>query len=603
MATWTAEKRRKLDAASFGDPEHRLFPVVDQEDLDSAARLIGRARNPAKVKARLIAIARKLGLKIPDAWKDDAAMSDGQAGVAIGDATSVAMFDLGKPRFDGDSVIYEDSLLFRCGKYEDRAFEMSPEEAWLAVDQFEAPVPNELEHLNTLGIQTIIDGKFGEVREIRLSEDGEEVRGTVAIPQWLYTIWEGPQKSVSAVWDRTSKTLKKLGLVVQGRVPDAALMAAFSAAYPSDADALFVAAHNTPHGRKTIQVIHDIVARAGAVCQPMNGAGVGGALPDDTAAEPGTAVMSESALFTSLRERGVLQTIHNAAVKGGAVCAISRGAAVMSASVEPTSIATSIPTSIATSRPNLPSKVRFSMPLRDKFLALFGRNPEAAPPEADVDAFLADLTATVKAPAEKPTEKAPVAFCDSPEFKALQEELERLKAELKKAESAKEEPAPGPVPSFSDSPEGKELRAKIAKLEQDNLLKDIATAAAAFAAHQIEKDHRALPAERAAIVAQFTQAALDDHEHSTSVSFSNGGTTVTGSRLDVLKASFDARPRHSLMREFVDGKDIPAGSAVLFHNASEQKSEEISPERMKKLLQATDLGREKLRRDAQGAHN
>lgn len=243
------------------------------------------------------------------------------------------------------------------------------------------------------------------------------------------------------------------------------------------------------------------------------------------------------------------------------------------------------------------------MSLREKFLALFGKNPETAPPEADVDAFLADLTATVKTPADKPADKAPVAFCDSPEFKALQEELERLKAELKKAESAKEEPPPAPVPSFSDSPEGKELRAKIAKLEQDNLLKDITTAAAAFAEQQIMKERKALPSERATLVAQFTQAALDDHEHSTSVSFSNGGTTVTGSRLDILKASFDARPRHSLMREFVDGKDIPAGSAVLFHNASEQKSEEISPERMKKLLQATDLGREKLRRDAQGAHN
>jgi hypothetical protein len=596
MATWTAEKRRKLDAASFGDPEHRLFPVVDQEDLDSAARLIGRARNPAKVKARLIAIARKLGLKIPDAWKDDAAMSDGQAGVAIGDATSVAMFDLGKPRFDGDSVIYEDSLLFRCGKYEDRAFEMSPEEAWLAVDQFEAPVPNELEHLNTLGIQTIIDGKFGEVREIRLSEDGEEVRGTVAIPQWLYTIWEGPQKSVSAVWDRTSKTLKKLGLVVQGRVPDAALMAAFSAAYPSDADALFVAAHNTPHGRKTIQTIHDIVARAGAVCQPTNGAGTGGVLPDDTAAEPGTAVMSESALFTSLRERGVLQTIHNAAVKGGAVCAISRGAAVMSASVEPTSV----PASIPTSHPVIPPIRRKPMSLREKFLALFGKNPETAPPEADVDAFLADLTATVKTPADKPAEKPVAAFCDSPEFKALQDELERLKAELKKAESAKEEPPPAPVPSFSDSPEGKELRAKIAKLEQDNLLKDITTAAAAFAEQQIMKERKALPSERATLVAQFTQAALDDHEHSTSVSFSNGGTTVTGSRLDILKASFDARPRHSLMREFVDGKDIPAGSAVLFHNASEQKSEEVTPERLAELMKKTDLGREALRLQSNG---
>jgi hypothetical protein len=598
MATWTAEKRRKLPKSDFGDPDHLAFPISDQDDVDSASHLIGKAANPAKVKARIIAIARRKGLKIPDAWKDDAAMSDGDTATATGDAASVAMFDLGAPKRDGDYVLYEDSLLFRVGSYPDLAFEMSPEEAWLAVDLFDGPVQNEIEHINTLGFTTVLDGKLGDVRALRLSDDGTEVRGTVAVPAWLDAIWDGPQKSVSTVWNRGTKTLKRLGLVVQGRVPDAALMASFAATYPDEADAIFVAAHNTPHGRKTIQAIHDIVARAGAVCQPTNGAGVGGALPDDMAAEPGTAVMSESALFTSLRERGVLQTIHNAAVKGGAVCAISRGAAVMSASVEPTSV----PASIPTSHPVIPPTRRRLMSLREKFLALFGRNPESAPPEADVDAFLADLTATVKSPADKPAEKAPVAFCDSPEFKALQDELERLKAELKKAESAKEVPPPASVPSFSDSPEGKELRAKIAKLEQDNLLKDIATAAAAFAAHQIDKDHRALPAERATIVAQFTQAALDDHEHSTSVSFSNGGTTVTGSRLDVLKASFDARPRHSLMREFVDGKDIPAGSAVLFHNASEQKPEEITPERRKKLLQATDLGRKLLHLEAQGIH-
>jgi hypothetical protein len=597
MATWTAEKRRKLPLSQFGAPDQRLFPIEDQSDLDAAAHLIGRAKNPAKVKKRLIAIARKLGLKIPDAWKDDAAMSDGETATVTGDAASVAMFDLGAPKRDGDYVLYEDSLLFRVGSFPDLAFEMSPEEAWLAVNLFDGPVQNEIEHINTLGFTTVLDGKLGDVRALRLSDDGTEVRGTVAVPAWLDAIWDGPQKSVSTVWDRRSKTFKRLGLVVKGRVPDAALMASFAATYPGDADALFVAAHNTPHGRKTIQTIHDIVARAGAVCQPTNGAGVGGALPDDTAVEPGTAVMSESALFTSLRERGVLQTIHNAAVKGGAVCAISRGAAVMSAAVEPTSV----PAFSPTSHPVIPPTRRKPMSLREKFLALFGKNPETAPPEADVDAFLADLTATVKTPADKPTEKAPVAFCDSPEFKALQDELERLKAELKKAESTKEEPVPAPVPSFSDSPEGKELRAKIAKLEQDNLLKDIATAAAAFAETQIMKERKALPSERATLVAQFTQAALDDHEHAASVSFSNGSSTVTGSRLDVLKASFDARPRHSLMREFVDGKDIPAGSAVLFHNASEQKSEEVSPERLAELMKKTDLGREALRLQSNGA--
>lgn len=71
MATWTAEKRRKLPRSQMGDPDHMAFPVEDQEDLDNAARLIGRSPNPAKVKSRLIAIAKRLGLKLPESWRED----------------------------------------------------------------------------------------------------------------------------------------------------------------------------------------------------------------------------------------------------------------------------------------------------------------------------------------------------------------------------------------------------------------------------------------------------------------------------------------------------------------------------------------------------
>jgi hypothetical protein len=42
----TPAERQRLDPAEFGDPEHRLFPVVDQEDVDTAVWLINRS-NPA----------------------------------------------------------------------------------------------------------------------------------------------------------------------------------------------------------------------------------------------------------------------------------------------------------------------------------------------------------------------------------------------------------------------------------------------------------------------------------------------------------------------------------------------------------------------------
>jgi hypothetical protein len=60
-----------MDLSNFGDPAKRAFPVLNQEDLDNAARLIGHADNPAAVKKRLIAIAKRKGLTLPDAWKDE----------------------------------------------------------------------------------------------------------------------------------------------------------------------------------------------------------------------------------------------------------------------------------------------------------------------------------------------------------------------------------------------------------------------------------------------------------------------------------------------------------------------------------------------------
>lgn len=75
MSSLTTAQRAKLPASSFGDPERRLFPVVDQADIESAKHLIGKAKDPEAVKRRIIAIARTKGLKIPLAWE-----TDGKAG-------------------------------------------------------------------------------------------------------------------------------------------------------------------------------------------------------------------------------------------------------------------------------------------------------------------------------------------------------------------------------------------------------------------------------------------------------------------------------------------------------------------------------------------
>lgn len=71
MAYITAAERRGMPLSDFGWPEERKFPINSQAHLDAAARLIGRApaAQRARIKARIIAIARRKGLSLPESWK------------------------------------------------------------------------------------------------------------------------------------------------------------------------------------------------------------------------------------------------------------------------------------------------------------------------------------------------------------------------------------------------------------------------------------------------------------------------------------------------------------------------------------------------------
>lgn len=63
--------RDEIPAEDFAGPD-KSFPIVDQGSVDSAAHLIGKAANPDAVKAKVIAIAKRKGLKIPEAWETGA---------------------------------------------------------------------------------------------------------------------------------------------------------------------------------------------------------------------------------------------------------------------------------------------------------------------------------------------------------------------------------------------------------------------------------------------------------------------------------------------------------------------------------------------------
>lgn len=67
---YTAADRKKIDAEDFAGP-HQSFPIVTQQDVHDAARLIGHADDPAAVKARIKAIAKRKGFSLPAEWEDE----------------------------------------------------------------------------------------------------------------------------------------------------------------------------------------------------------------------------------------------------------------------------------------------------------------------------------------------------------------------------------------------------------------------------------------------------------------------------------------------------------------------------------------------------
>jgi hypothetical protein len=242
MSTLSKDQRDKLPESAFGDPTRRLFPILDQNDVDSAASLIGKAKNPEAVKARIIAIAKRKGLKIPDAWQEKA-------------SHSTTLF-AGR-RVEGDYAIYPDSLLFKAGEYPDKAFTMTPEELYAAIEQFQ-PVSGNIEHTDYL------QGKACEVRSIRFDEtDSFTLLGEVAVPLWLDAHLEGHERRLSCEWDRDTKTLAGIALTVTPRVAEAALLSAFTD---------FAGKRHSAADIQDLQAIHDITVKQGAECPPQSAA-------------------------------------------------------------------------------------------------------------------------------------------------------------------------------------------------------------------------------------------------------------------------------------------------------------------------------------------
>ncbi|MEN6583045.1 MAG: hypothetical protein ABFD54_11395 [Armatimonadota bacterium] len=124
--------------------------------------------------------------------------------------------------FASDGTVLRTGKIFEAGDYPDKGFSITEEQLARVPATF-TPVNNDLEHK-----PTILSGKIGQLRSVVAK--GKELFGTVAIPKWLNdTIGKDPLK-VSLAWTKDSKQIIGNALVLNPRIPDAQLMAAFSAA-------------------------------------------------------------------------------------------------------------------------------------------------------------------------------------------------------------------------------------------------------------------------------------------------------------------------------------------------------------------------------------
>lgn len=141
-----------------------------------------------------------------------------------------------------------------------------------------------------------------------------------------------------------------------------------------------------------------------------------------------------------------------------------------------------------------------------------------------------------------------------------------------------------PLPKIEDSAEFKAAQAEIATLREER----ITSQAAAFADGEIAAS-RALPAERAALLASFAQAAKDDAAIGGVVTFAAGAETKEGTRVDALIAFCAARPAHTLTKPAPQGEAHVIDNIITSANFGAERP--MSAERKKELHMQTPEGR------------
>lgn len=133
-------------------------------------------------------------------------------------------FSLASGKVSGEYVL-RPGKVSEIGDYPDKAMSFSESDFDNATAIF-SPVDMDVEHMDS-----VLDGHLGKL--VRVWREGKSLMGQFAVPRWLNAIFDknSDAPKVSLTWDRASKTITKCAWVLNPRVDDAILMAAFSAAH------------------------------------------------------------------------------------------------------------------------------------------------------------------------------------------------------------------------------------------------------------------------------------------------------------------------------------------------------------------------------------
>jgi hypothetical protein len=441
---------------------------------------------------------------------------------------------------------YPNALLFRAGKYESHNYEMTPDEIRDACGRFR-PISGNILH------SKFLQGRAVHLDSIRVdAADPARLRGAARVPLGLDELLDDDERQLSCEWDRATKDLGGLSLVVNPRVPGASLIAGFADMHDVDPDlddralAAFTHRKRTEHGDRHAQIIHDVIGAA----FPEFCAGPG--MPPPAVTPPATPA-TMAAFADRPAQQKFFKKCHDDACMHGATCP-GKPAAAMSAT-DPAD-----PPPVPTTQRNIPMS-------KDALIRAIGALPDAPSDvtEAHVKAVTAAFAATIPAALlpKLAAFSAPEPEPESPRERKLREDVESLQAQ-------------------------READRKAAVEDK----------AAAFAL-DLFKVGKLLPKAVPFADALYRELADDDHAHAKTVSFGDEADRKTGNRLALFSAFAAALPGHGLYDPAITGdvkiEDLK-GAKILFNADGMPKDPDaetpLTEERKQQLLDQTLTGRQ-----------